>query len=63
MPHKMTINRPDEESIEILIDGEVVGGANHDTDGWSGMERVEKMAMRIAKKLGMEVDETFDKEE
>lgn len=63
MQHKMTIHRRDEEHVEILIDGESLGSANHDNEGWAGMETVESLAVNIADKLGMEIVETFGDEE
>jgi len=50
----------DDESIEFLIDGEVISYANHDSDGWVGMEKLIDMFTAIAKKFGYEVGRTED---
>lgn len=63
MSHKITINREDDEHIEFLIDGESVGSANHDNDGWAGMETAENLVTNIAIKLGFEIEETFGGED
>lgn len=56
---KITLNRTDDERLTILVDGEEVGSFDHDQHGWSGMEAAEKLATRMAGKLGIEVEETF----
>ncbi|MFA7290874.1 MAG: hypothetical protein WC023_01375 [Rhodocyclaceae bacterium] len=60
---KITLDRPDDEHLTILLDGEEVGRFNHDEHGWSGMESAEKLATRLAGKLGIEVEETFGAED
>jgi hypothetical protein len=42
----------DEETIEYKLNGEYLIVATHDTDGWSGMERIDNLIKTIAKKLG-----------
>jgi hypothetical protein len=54
----MTLNQPDEEHLTILIDGEEVGSFDHDSHGWAGIEAGANLAMSIAKKLGLEIEET-----
>ena len=46
------IKQIDDEQIEVLVDGEYIGFANHDEDGWAGMDKVEKIAEALAKALG-----------
>ncbi|KKM66823.1 hypothetical protein LCGC14_1477380 [marine sediment metagenome] len=53
---KIQIKEIDEEHIEVLVDGEWVCSADHDEDGWAGMEKVEALAESIAKKLGIEFE-------
>jgi len=48
---RVQVKRTDDESIEIFVDGECICYANHDEDGWSGMEKVESLAEDMAKKL------------
>lgn len=57
-PHTIRLNRPDDERLEILVDGESVGDFDHDRHGWSGIEAAEKLATAIAGKLGIPVIET-----
>ena len=53
---KIEIRETDEEHIEVFVNGEWVCSADHDEDGWAGMEKVEALAASIAKKLGMEFE-------
>ena len=49
------IQRPDDESVVILVNGEVIAHANHDEDGWSGVAAVVNTALGIAKATDMKV--------
>lgn len=53
---KIEIRETDEEHIEIFVNGEWVCSADHDGDGWAGMEKVEVLAESIAKKLGIKFE-------
>lgn len=46
-------NNPDddEEQLEIVLNGEVIMTANHDDDGWQGMERLLALCRAIEAKL------------
>ncbi|MFY1595450.1 hypothetical protein [Micromonospora sp. WMMD737] len=55
----ITIERPDDEHIEIHVNGEVVASANHDEHGWSGMDAVERTALAVAGALS--ADPTSDR--
>jgi hypothetical protein len=57
-PHTICLNRPDDERLEILVNGESVGDFDHDRHGWSGMEAAEDLATAIAGKLGIPLIET-----
>ncbi len=59
MSHKITLNRPDDEKLEVIVDGECVSSVTHDSVGWAGMEAVEKLAYGLAEKLGIPVEETY----
>ncbi len=48
---RVQIKLIDDETIEIIVDGEVICYADHDADGWAGMEKVESLAHDMAKKL------------
>lgn len=48
----VSIERPDDERIEVHVNGQVVATANHDEHGWSGMDVVEKTALAVARALG-----------
>lgn len=53
----LRISRPDEETLIITLDGKPYERANHDEDGWAGMERVERGARRAAKEAGWIIEE------
>lgn len=55
--HTINLKRPDEETLEIYVDGESVGDFNHDEYGWTGMEAAEKVITKLAEKLGIEITE------
>ncbi|MEU0078626.1 hypothetical protein ABZY58_12070 [Micromonospora tulbaghiae] len=48
----VTIERPDDERIEVHVNGREVATANHDEHGWSGMDAVEKTALAVARAFG-----------
>ncbi|MCX5066928.1 hypothetical protein OOJ91_13835 [Micromonospora lupini] len=48
----ITIERPDDEVLEVHVDGQLVATANHDEHGWSGMDAVEKTAIAVARACG-----------
>lgn len=58
--HKFIINRPDDETMDITLDGKPIGSYNHDADGWAGMEEAENIVGAIAEILGIEVEGTSD---
>ena len=47
----------DDESLEILVDGKSICSANHDEDGWQGMDAVGDLARNMAKALGVSFEE------
>lgn len=53
----ITIKRPDEEHIEFYVGKKLVGDANHDEHGWSGMEATESLIRKMAKALKIKVVE------
>lgn len=53
------IYRPDDESMTVFLNGKEVGSANHDSDGWKGMETVEEIVTEIAKVLGLPVETEY----
>lgn len=57
MKHTLGFKSVDDEIREIYIDGEKIGNFNHDDDGWSGMEKGEKLLLIIAEKLNLNVIE------
>jgi hypothetical protein len=52
---KLEIIRPDDESVEIYVDGKEIASANHDADGWNGMGRLVDAAQAIARALGADI--------
>lgn len=55
--HVFKFVRPDDEVLEVHLDGQHVVTANHDEDGWSGMRKVEETIKEIAKIIGARVEE------
>lgn len=55
----ITIRHPDDDHLEIEVNGTVVATANHDEHGWSGMDAVEKTTRAIAQAAGIAVDEAW----
>lgn len=51
------LDRPDDEHLQVVVNGFVVAEANHDEHGWSGMDAVEKTAVAVARALGGTVTE------
>ncbi|MEV5211392.1 hypothetical protein AB0K35_28350 [Micromonospora sp. NPDC053740] len=51
----VTVERPDDETVEIHVNGQVVASANHDEHGWSGMDAVEKTALAVVRAFGAAV--------
>lgn len=56
-PFSIVVRRPDDDHLEVVIDGNVVAEANHDEHGWSGMDAVEKTAVAVARALGVEIQD------
>jgi len=59
---KITINRPDDESLTVLLDDKVLISVNHDCHGWEGIEVVEKLTFKFAEALGIDLVYTEDEE-
>lgn len=53
----MQIKNIDDENVEIIVDGETICYADHDEDGWSGMEKLEALARDMAKKLNVSFEQ------
>jgi len=49
--------RPDDETLNIFLNGESLGSYTHDFDGWDGMQRAQQMARRFAEIMKLEVIE------
>lgn len=56
LKHVIKFIREDDEQLVIELDGQYVGGANHDEHGWSGMDAVEDAVTAIAKQLKWSVE-------
>jgi hypothetical protein len=54
------VNSMDEESFVVVVDGVYVGSANHDSDGWDGMDSVRKIMKSTAKAIGYKFVETYE---
>ena len=57
MKHTIAFVAPDEETLEIHIDGENVGNFNHDDHGWNGMQAAQQLMRAVARKLNFEIIE------
>lgn len=51
------------ESIEIKLNDVTIVNASHDTDGWSGMSKLEDLVTDIAKLLSIPINEIEECEE
>jgi len=45
----------DGESFKVYLNGVQVGDADHDKNGWAGMEDVTEIVLRIAREIKAEV--------
>jgi hypothetical protein len=46
---ELEIERPDDETLTVKVDGELIAGANHDDHGWAGMDLLETTARNVHK--------------
>jgi len=53
--NQFIFERPDDETLKVFLNGVEVGSADHDQDGWAGMESLESLARGIAKVLRIPV--------
>lgn len=53
---KIQIKNIDDENVEILVNGICICYADHDEDGWYGMEKLENLAKDIAKQLNVDFE-------
>ncbi len=56
----ITIGRPDDDVIDIYVNGQRVASANHDDHGWTGTDAVEKTALAIARACGARINDGDD---
>ena len=49
------VDHPDDDQVEILVDGRVVASANFDDHGRDGMDAIERTALAVARAFGAEV--------
>lgn len=49
----LSFDHPNDETIRILVDNEVLVTVNHDEHGWAGMDIAVKVAKAIARKVGV----------
>jgi hypothetical protein len=49
----ITLHEVDDETVEVLVNGEHLITLTHDEDGWSGMGRIENMLEELAARLGI----------
>lgn len=58
MSTSIYLERPDDETLLVRIEEDVVASVNHDEHGWSGMSAVENVVREIADAFGIEVYES-----
>ena len=58
--NKLTIRERNEETRIILLNGEVVAYLTHDALGWEGMKVAQELAVDLASRLGVEIEEEYD---
>lgn len=62
--NKFVLSKSDDENLTVFLNGKEIASANHDTDGWAGMEAIEELVTKIAKALKIPVERgTYDSEE
>lgn len=52
----------DGESFNVFLNNVAIGGADHDKNGWAGMEDVENLIQSISSVLGIPVEYTQEDE-
>lgn len=50
------VTAADEESFQVFFNEQLVASADHDKNGWAGMEDVENIIVRLAELLGASVE-------
>jgi hypothetical protein len=58
MAQQIEIHEPDDETVEIKVNGNVIISANHDEHGWAGMALAINTAGRLGGALGVPVVRT-----
>ena len=60
----LRIHQPDhdEELLEIYLGDVQIASANHDEEGWAGMEAIEDVAVKMADELGLKIIRTYGDE-
>jgi len=53
---RIEVEYHNEESMTVTLYGKYIASANHDEDGWQGMEQLESMARNFAFVSGFEID-------
>ena len=59
MSYKLKIINSDEDTKSFYLNDNYITSVNHDSDGWSGIEKVENSLVTFAKMLGVEVEEAW----
>lgn len=54
---QLVILHRDDETFELILDGLSIGTANHDDDGWSGMEKIKRLMYVMGDRLDFEIVE------
>ena len=55
----LKFDRPDDDTLVVLLDGVEVASANHDEHGWSGIDLLEKAALTLGKALGATIEDEW----
>lgn len=60
--HTVTIRYPYDERMDVYVDGRHVGTADHDNDGWVGMETVYDVVVKMTDVLGCRLEVVYGDE-
>lgn len=52
---RFTVKRPNDEAMEVALDGKHIISVNHDEHGWAGMELVRTTIKEISRVLNIPV--------
>lgn len=51
------LSNDDDDGFELILDGVPIGQANHDSDGWQGMEKIKRLMYILGDRLDFDIEE------